>query len=99
MGFILPDNKVLLDYVDNVNALFANKKCQAILVQARDLMTSSLHDSVLVTEDKPTGNWPPLVHGGLKKTRKAEDIGDHLSDGTLRLPKCRIRYKHFSDQK
>ena len=95
LGFIQSDNRILLDYVDNINALFANKKCQSILEQARDLMTSSLHESVAVSEDKPVGEWPPLLPGGVKKSKVPDAMGDHLSENTLRLPKCRVRYAYI----
>lgn len=48
LGFIDASSQTLLDYVQNVNVLFANKKCQGILEQARSLMTSDLHDTVQV---------------------------------------------------
>ncbi|XP_005102106.1 centromere/kinetochore protein zw10 homolog [Aplysia californica] len=90
LGFIQPDNKTLPDYVQNVNALFASKKCQTLLEEARELMTASLHDSVALPEDKPVGEWPPLLPGGVKKSKRMEAAGGELSENTLRLPKCRI---------
>ncbi|GFR92224.1 centromere/kinetochore protein zw10-like protein [Elysia marginata] len=65
IGFIQLDNEVLLKSVENVNMLFSNKKSQSILVEARNLMTSSLHEGIAVTEDKPMGEWPPLTPGAL----------------------------------
>ena len=49
LGFISDSSRTLLDYVENVNVLFANKKCQDILVKARQLMTTDIHDTVLVS--------------------------------------------------
>lgn len=50
LGFVSNSTRTLLDYVQNVNVLFANKKCQNILEHARGLMTSDIHDTVLVSE-------------------------------------------------
>ncbi|CAG5132537.1 unnamed protein product [Candidula unifasciata] len=91
LGFIQADNLALMDYVQNVNFLFANKKSQATLEQAHTLMTSDLHEHVAVAEDKPSGEWPPLTPGGVKKGERMELAGDQkLSDNTLRMPRCRI---------
>ncbi|BFZ06795.1 hypothetical protein BsWGS_09834 [Bradybaena similaris] len=91
LGFLQPDNKALMDYVQNVHFLFANKKSQATLEQAHSLLTSDLHEHVAVAEDKPLGEWPPLTPGGVKKGERIEVSGDQkLSDNTLRMPRCRI---------
>lgn len=71
MCFIQPSNTILIDYVQNVNVLFANKKCQEILEKARRLMTTEVHNTVVVSHDKPLGELPPLmegVGGGKKST-------------------------------
>lgn len=92
LGFIQPENRSLLNYVQNVNMLFANKKSQITLEEARRLMTSDLHDTVAVTEDKPVGEWPPLARGGVVKSKQIQtSCEQQLGDNTFRLPKCRIR--------
>uniref|UniRef100_A0A0B7BFU7 Centromere/kinetochore protein zw10 homolog n=1 Tax=Arion vulgaris TaxID=1028688 RepID=A0A0B7BFU7_9EUPU len=91
LRFIQPDNTVLMQYVQNINILFANKKSQTTLEKAHSLMTSDLHDTVAVAEDKPIGEWPPLTRGGVKKSQRLDSAVEHqLSDNTLRMPKCRI---------
>jgi centromere/kinetochore protein ZW10 len=93
--FILPDNTILVDYVQNVNVLFANKKCQEILERARRLMTTEVHNTVVVSHDKPLGDLPPLMEGipGAKKARRDDlAVESPLSGNTFRLPKCHIRY-------
>ncbi|XP_059166629.1 centromere/kinetochore protein zw10 homolog [Physella acuta] len=91
LGLIQPENQTLIDHVKNINMLFANKKSQTVLESSRDLMMSNLLDSVLVTDDKPVGEWPPLVPGGVKKTKKIEIPAEHrLSDNTFRMPRCQI---------
>ncbi|OWF53385.1 centromere/kinetochore protein zw10 homolog [Mizuhopecten yessoensis] len=95
MKFIPPNETTLTDFVQNVNVLFANKKCQEILEKARNLMTSDMHNSVPVSDDKPLGELPPLevrhdVPSG-KKSRKLDLAGEcRLSDNTFKLPSCHI---------
>lgn len=91
--FLPPHETALTDFVQNVNVLFANKKCQEILVKARNLMTSEMHNTVPVSDDKPLGELPPLETGPSgKKTRKLDLAGEYkLSDSTFRLPACHIR--------
>lgn len=95
IGFIQPDNSILPDYVQNVNTLFANKKCQEILERARVLMTVEVHNTVKVSHEKPLGELPPLTDAGGsggKKARKAELAAESpLSTNTFRLPACLIR--------
>lgn len=95
--FIQPDNSILIDYVQNVNVLFANKKCQEILEKARRLMTTEVHTTVIVSHDKPLGELPPLVAGyggnsGKKPRRDDLSVESPLSGNTFRLPTCHIRY-------
>lgn len=94
VGFITSDNKILLDFVGNVNVLFANKKCQEILQRARRLMTTEVHNTTIVSHDKPLGELPPLIDGmgGGKRARRDDlAVESPLSANTFRLPKCHIR--------
>ncbi|XP_071164301.1 centromere/kinetochore protein zw10 homolog isoform X2 [Mytilus edulis] len=91
--FIPPSNNVLVDFIQNINVLFANKKCQAILERARKLMTTEIHNTVKVSSDRPLGELPPLGpdSGGGKKKRKLDLANEvHLSSNTFRLPECHI---------
>ncbi|XP_052800969.1 centromere/kinetochore protein zw10 homolog [Mya arenaria] len=92
MNFIESDNAILPDFVQNVNTLFANKKCQELLEMARKLMTTEVHNTVRVSHEKPLGVLPPLVDGaGGKKARKEELAAESpLSVNTFRLPACHI---------
>ena len=95
LKFVTPDNKILLDFIGNVNVLFANKKCQAILEQARGLMTTEVHNTVVVSHEQPLGKLPPLIEGvgGGKKAKRDDMATDTpLSANTFRLPTCHIRY-------
>jgi len=94
MKFIPESDTILLDFVQNVNVLFANKKCQEILVKARGLMTSEIHNTVLVSDDKPLGDLPQLGSDGPsgKKMRKLDLANEcRISNNTFRLPSCHIR--------
>ncbi|XP_066228983.1 centromere/kinetochore protein zw10 homolog [Saccopteryx leptura] len=49
MRFLKGDTTDLLKYARNINAHFANKKCQDVIVAARNLMTSEIHNTVKIT--------------------------------------------------
>lgn len=93
LNFIPSTNTVLVDYMQNVTVLFANKKCQELQEKARKLMTSEVHNTTIVSHDKPLGELPPLVQGiGGKKPRRDDLAVDSLLSGnTFRLPTCHIR--------
>uniref|UniRef100_A0A2I3HV93 Centromere/kinetochore protein zw10 homolog n=1 Tax=Nomascus leucogenys TaxID=61853 RepID=A0A2I3HV93_NOMLE len=46
MRFLKGDTTDLLKYARNINSHFANKKCQDVIVAARNLMTSEIHNTV-----------------------------------------------------
>ncbi|XP_044312305.1 centromere/kinetochore protein zw10 homolog isoform X2 [Varanus komodoensis] len=48
MQFLKEESTDLLTYARNVNCHFANKKCQDVIVAARMLMTSEIHNTVKV---------------------------------------------------
>uniref|UniRef100_A0A8C2P263 Centromere/kinetochore protein zw10 homolog n=1 Tax=Capra hircus TaxID=9925 RepID=A0A8C2P263_CAPHI len=49
MRFLKGDTTDLLKYARNINSHFANKKCQDVIVAARNLMTSEIHNTVKIT--------------------------------------------------
>lgn len=49
MQFLKEDTTALLKYACNVDSHFANKKCQDVIMAARNLMTSEIHNTVKVT--------------------------------------------------
>ena len=99
LKFIGEENTTLYDYVCNVNVLFANKKCQQVLVDARVLMTSHIHNAVEVSEDHALGEVTPLPNAA-SSSKKGRSAGEftglpseaQLSAKVLKLPKCCIRY-------
>ncbi|KAL4238190.1 Centromere/kinetochore protein zw10 [Mactra antiquata] len=93
LHFIESTNRIFGDYVQNVTVLFANKKCQELQEAARKLMTSEVHDTMVVTHDKPIGELLPLAKGvgGGKKARRDDLPADSILSGkTFRLPTCHI---------
>ena len=91
--FIPSSNNILVDFIQNINVLFANKKCQEILERARKLMTTEMHNTVRVSSDRPLGELPPLgSDGGGKNKRKLDLVNEiRLSSNTFKLPDCHIR--------
>lgn len=49
MEFLQRDSTDLLKYARDVNCHFASKKCKDVIVAARKLMTSKMHNTVKVS--------------------------------------------------
>lgn len=95
MSFIKENNRILKNFIENVNVLFANKKCQEILEDARNLMKSEIHHTVIISNDKPLGDIATATDTdapSAKKARKLEMLANEtqLSDNTFRLPTCHV---------
>lgn len=71
MQFLKGDTTDLLKYARNVNSHFANKKCQDVIVAARNLMTSEIHNTVKVTVGFLCGKNSLAVEEGLSRTAKS----------------------------
>ena len=52
MHFLSADSTELLRYARDVNSHFARKKCKDVIVAARTLMTSEMHNTVKVREGR-----------------------------------------------
>ncbi|XP_064326780.1 centromere/kinetochore protein zw10 homolog [Phalacrocorax carbo] len=102
MQFLKGDTTDLLKYARNVNSHFANKKCQDVIVAARNLMTSEIHNTVKITPDSSVA-LPKLPHPAagdhlkMQETSKllrndTENLENEtkLSQYTFSLPSCRI---------
>ncbi|XP_019412069.1 PREDICTED: centromere/kinetochore protein zw10 homolog [Crocodylus porosus] len=102
MCFLKGDATDLLKYARNVNAHFANKKCQDVIVAARDLMTSEIHNTVKITPESSVAlpELPDPMAGDHVKMQKASktlrnemvnlENETKLSQHTFSLPACRI---------
>ncbi|RVE64278.1 hypothetical protein OJAV_G00144180 [Oryzias javanicus] len=97
MDFLQGDSTDLLKYARNVNCHFASKKCKDVIVAARKLMTSKMHNTVKITPDSKL-HLPklPAPSSGVKlkqEVSKADVMMENskqLSAWSLHLPACRI---------
>ncbi|KAL0626775.1 Centromere/kinetochore protein zw10-like protein [Plecturocebus cupreus] len=102
MRFLKGDITDLLKYARNINSHFANKKCQDVIVAARNLMTSEIHNTVKIIPDSKI-NVPELPNpdeGNKLEIQKASktqynEVVDLEPENTLdqhsfSLPTCRI---------
>uniref|UniRef100_A0A8C3JZ58 Centromere/kinetochore protein zw10 homolog n=1 Tax=Calidris pygmaea TaxID=425635 RepID=A0A8C3JZ58_9CHAR len=102
MQFLKGDTTDLLEYARNVNSHFANKKCQDVIVAARNLMTSEIHNTVKITPDSSVAlpRLPgPAAGDHLKMDKTSKPLHNDtvnlehetkLSQYTFSLPTCRI---------
>ncbi|KFP37183.1 Centromere/kinetochore protein zw10, partial [Chlamydotis macqueenii] len=102
MQFLKGDTTDLLKYARNVNSHFANKKCQDVIVAARNLMTSEIHNTVKITPDSCVAlpRLPDPEAGDQLKMQKPSKLLHNdtmnlenetkLSQHTFSLPACRI---------
>ncbi|XP_055370395.1 centromere/kinetochore protein zw10 homolog isoform X2 [Betta splendens] len=100
MHYLQGDSTDLLKYARDVNCHFASKKCKDVIVAARKLMTSKMHNTVKITPDTKL-RLPklPAPRSGMQLER-GETAGHteqvtmenpkQLSVWSLCLPACRI---------
>lgn len=97
MEYLQGDSTDLLKYARDVNCHFASKKCKDVIVAARKLMTSKMHNTVKITPDYKL-RLPKLPAPASEQKVKPVDAKDEttmentkqLSAWTLCLPACRI---------
>ncbi|XP_030294534.1 centromere/kinetochore protein zw10 homolog isoform X1 [Sparus aurata] len=99
LEFLQGDSTDLLKYARDVNCHFASKKCKDVIVAARKLMTSKMHNTVKVciTPDYKL-RLPKLPAPGTEVKVKQETTNEEmtienskqLSAWSLCLPACRI---------
>ncbi|NWZ68053.1 ZW10 protein, partial [Acrocephalus arundinaceus] len=102
MQFLKEDTTALLKYACNVDSHFANKKCQDVIMAARNLMTSEIHNTVKITPDSSVAllELPDPGSGDHLKLHSPSSLlhngtvnlgsESRLSPFTLCLPTCRI---------
>ncbi|XP_025063448.1 centromere/kinetochore protein zw10 homolog isoform X1 [Alligator sinensis] len=102
MCFLKGDVTDLLKYARNINAHFANKKCQDVIVAARNLMTSEIHNTVKITPESSVAlpKLPdPTAEDHVKMQKASKTLRNEmvnlenetkLSQHTFSLPACRI---------
>lgn len=97
MEYLQGDSTDLLKYARDVNCHFASKKCKDVIVAARKLMTSKMHNTVKITPDSKL-RLPKLPAPSSEVKVKQESLKEEvtmenskqLSAWSLRLPACRI---------
>lgn len=87
LGFLSSDDQSLIDYLNNVNSLFANNKSQEILKKAHELMLQDLHHSVQISGEHPIGI--PRSEEFLKIEEFVKNCKTE-TDTKYKPPKCQI---------
>ncbi|XP_044608418.2 centromere/kinetochore protein zw10 homolog isoform X1 [Equus asinus] len=102
MQFLKGDATALLKYARNINSHFANKKCQDVIVTARNLMTSEIHNTVKITPDSkisvphlPSPDEDNKLEVQKMSTTQYNEVVNLEPENTLdqhsfSLPTCRI---------
>ncbi|XP_061558174.1 centromere/kinetochore protein zw10 homolog [Phycodurus eques] len=99
MEFLQAESTDLLKYARDVNCHFASKKCKDVIVAARKLMTSEMHNTVKITPDSklrfpklPAPDSLPRVtrETPSKQATAAMENASQLSASSMCLPACRI---------
>ncbi|XP_017275323.1 centromere/kinetochore protein zw10 homolog [Kryptolebias marmoratus] len=97
MEYLQGDSTDLLKYARDVNCHFASKKCRDVIVAARKLMTSKMHNTVKITPDSklrfpklPAPSSEAKVKPEVVKEEMTMENSKQLSASSLRLPACRI---------
>ncbi|XP_066101098.1 centromere/kinetochore protein zw10 homolog [Saccopteryx bilineata] len=102
MRFLKGDTTDLLKYARNINAHFANKKCQDVIVAARNLMTSEIHNTVKITPgskmsvpDLPIPDEADKLQVQKMSTTQYNDVMNLQPENTLdqhsfSLPTCHV---------
>ncbi|XP_037543204.1 centromere/kinetochore protein zw10 homolog [Nematolebias whitei] len=98
MEYLQGDSTDLLRYARDVNCHFASKKCRDVIVAARKLMTSKMHNTIKITPDSklrlpklpaPSSEAKVKQQEAVKEEMTLEN-SKQLSASSLRLPACRI---------
>ncbi|KAK5611162.1 hypothetical protein CRENBAI_020943 [Crenichthys baileyi] len=97
MEYLQDDSTDLLKYARDVNCHFASKKCRDVIVAARKLMTSKMHNTVKISPESKL-RLPKLPPPSSEVKTKQEVVKEEvsmenskqLSACSLRLPACRI---------
>ncbi|XP_036180308.1 centromere/kinetochore protein zw10 homolog isoform X4 [Myotis myotis] len=102
MRFLKGDTTDLLKYARNINSHFANKKCQDVIVAARNLMTSEIHNTVKIIPDSkisvpdlPTSDEDNKLQIQKMSTTQYNEMVNLQPENTLdqhsfSLPTCRV---------
>ena len=87
--FMAIEKACLMDYLNNVNNLFANIKSQEILKKAHEFMTQELLNSIVISAEHPLGN--ERGDENRERTKFVKKCREEVGTSTLKLPTCQIR--------
>ena len=90
LDFLGANETSLLDYLNNVNILFANVKSQEILRKASQKMTQELTQSVRISADNPLG-LTATDENSQKKLAFVRECRQRAGTTSLKMPTCQVR--------
>ena len=93
LQFMSSDEASLLDYLNNVNTLFANIKSHEILKKASEHMTQELTQNVTrICSENPLGL--PQSEAGVSHPTEAfvKECKQKVGTASLKLPSCQVRW-------
>lgn len=90
LNFLSGEDPSLIDYLNNVNSLFANNKSQEILKRAHELMLQDLFHTAQISSDHPVGILRGQEVPNLEEFVKS--CKEKMGTANFKLPKCQIRY-------
>ena len=91
LHFLSTEYSTLMDYLNNVNNLFANIKSQEMLKKAQEFMTQELMMSVEISAEHPLGfaSKGGELHPQEKFVKECKEAAGTTN---YKLPTCQIRY-------
>lgn len=92
IGFLSKDLSSTLEYMQNIDNLFAKKMCQEFLVRARNILKKELHNTIMVTpETTPLYQLVELDRTITEQTDERILIPQNgLNNESFKFPKCEI---------
>ena len=87
-GFLPSSDLSLVNYAKNVDALFANKLCQEMLVNARDLMKEDLFTTVVITPGDSNLCDPLNQNSEIKDLPIPPNFS--MPDNAFKFPECSV---------
>jgi len=91
LGLFSKGQPSLMDYLNNVNSLFANVKSAEILMRAHQLMTLELTTSVEVSADEPLGAVSKVKGSDAEWDMFIKKCRETAGTSNFKHPSCRVR--------
>ena len=100
LNLLPPDQGSLMDYLNNVNALFANRRGEELLKRAHQIMMQDLRNSMEVCTEYPLGTQTASARSRVFVV--TDDLMTFvmscraaMAPGALKIPMCQIRWEAF----